>query len=39
MWLSLGVEVWEFYFKRCSLGVSSDDEWLWILCLQCIVSI
>jgi len=34
---TLGVEVWEFYFEGCSLEVSSDDEWLWILCLQCFV--
>jgi hypothetical protein len=27
MWLSFGVEVWEFYFEGCSLGVSSDDGW------------
>jgi hypothetical protein len=36
MWLSLGVEVCEFYFEGCSLEVSSDDGWLWILCLQCL---
>ena len=34
MRLSLGVEVWEFYFEGCSLGLSSDDGSLWILCLQ-----
>jgi len=21
------------------MGVSSDDRWLWILCLQCFVSV
>jgi len=28
MWLSFGVEDWEFNFKECSLRVSSDDGWL-----------
>nr|ABE88121.1 hypothetical protein MtrDRAFT_AC147431g6v2 [Medicago truncatula] len=39
MWLSSDVEVWEFYFEECSFGVSSGDEWLWILCLPCFVSV
>jgi len=29
MWLDLGVEIMEFYFEGCSLGVSSDSGWLW----------
>jgi hypothetical protein len=39
LWINLGVEVWEFYFEECPLGVSSDDEWLWIMCLQSLVSV
>jgi len=34
-WLNFGVQGWEFNFEGSfSLGVSSDDEWCWILFLQ-----
>jgi len=38
MWLSLGVEVWEFYFEGCYLVASSDDGRWWIPCLHCLFS-
>jgi hypothetical protein len=35
MWLSFGVQDWEFNFEGCfSLGLSGDEGWCWISFLQ-----